>query len=45
MADNGVQTFLEIGPGNVLTGLVKRIAKGAQTFNIDSMASVRGANN
>ena len=45
MTDNGVQTFLEIGPGNVLTGLVKRIAKGAQTFNIGSMASVRGANN
>ncbi|MEE9284305.1 MAG: ACP S-malonyltransferase [Dehalococcoidia bacterium] len=41
MANNGVETFLEIGPGRVLTGLVKRIAKEAQTFNIDSMASVR----
>ena len=28
---DGVSTFIEIGPGQVLTGLISRIAKGAQT--------------
>jgi [acyl-carrier-protein] S-malonyltransferase len=27
----GVETFVEVGPGNVLTGLTKRIAKSART--------------
>ena len=27
----GVQTFVEVGPGNVLTGLTRRIAKAART--------------
>ncbi|MBM4406938.1 MAG: ACP S-malonyltransferase [Chloroflexi bacterium] len=41
MAANGVKTFVEIGPGKVLTGLIKRIAKEAQTLNVESMPSVR----
>jgi [acyl-carrier-protein] S-malonyltransferase len=36
----GVTTFFEIGPGDVLTGLVKRISPGAQTFNVNSVDSL-----
>jgi [acyl-carrier-protein] S-malonyltransferase len=32
----GVTIFLEIGPGQALTGMVKRIAKGVTTLNVSS---------
>jgi [acyl-carrier-protein] S-malonyltransferase len=41
MARLGVEKFIEIGPGKVLSGLVKRIAKEAQTQQIDSVATLR----
>ena len=41
MAADGVQTFIEIGPGRVLTGLIKRIASQAETRNINGMASLQ----
>lgn len=34
MVRKGVEVFVEIGPGRVLTGLIKRIAPGAKVFNI-----------
>ncbi len=34
MSAAGVTRFIECGPGKVLTGLIKRIAKDAQLFNI-----------
>ena len=43
MAENGVDTFIEIGPGKVLSGFVKKTVKGAQTYAIsdcDSLAEV-----
>ncbi len=36
MIDAGVSTFIEVGPGRVLTGLIKRINKEVQTLNIES---------
>jgi [acyl-carrier-protein] S-malonyltransferase len=42
----GVTTFVEVGPGNVLSGLVKRIDRGVRTFSVNDVASlerVKGA--
>jgi len=41
MVNAGVTRFIEIGPGRVLTGLVKRIAPQAQLVNLSDLASVR----
>ena len=35
MVENKVSEFYEIGPGNVLTGLIKKIAPDFQTFSYD----------
>lgn len=34
MVDEGVETFIECGPGGALTGMVRRIAPGARTLNV-----------
>ena len=41
MIDNGVSTFIEIGPGKVLTGLIKRISKDVTTLNIGDVQAIR----
>ena len=41
MALNGVHTFVEVGPGKVLTGLVKRIAADSETVNVGDLDSAR----
>lgn len=40
MVRGGVDTFVEVGPGKVLSGLVKRCAKDARTLNVFDMASL-----
>jgi [acyl-carrier-protein] S-malonyltransferase len=41
LARLGVASYIEIGPGKVLSGLIKRIVKGAATQQVDSVASLR----
>ncbi len=41
MIGQGVTTFVEIGPGKVLTGLVRRINKDVKTINIGDVASIK----
>ncbi|MDF2568944.1 MAG: fabD [Sporomusa sp.] len=37
---HGVTTFVEVGPGKVLTGFTKKIAKEMETLNIEDAASL-----
>ena len=41
MAAQGVDTFVEFGPGKVLTGLIKRTVKNARLVNISDLASLQ----
>jgi [acyl-carrier-protein] S-malonyltransferase len=36
----GVQRFIEIGPGKVLSGLVKRISKDVEIANVEDRSSL-----
>lgn len=36
----GIDTFVEVGPGKVLSGLIKRIEPSAKLFNVEDMASL-----
>jgi len=40
MADEGVDTFVECGPGSALTGMVRRIVPGARTLSVSDPASL-----
>ena len=44
MIKNGVKKFIEIGPGKVLTGLVKRIDKNVESYSINSDEDIKKIN-
>ncbi len=39
----GVDTFVEVGPGKVLTGLIRRIAPTARTLPVEDLAGLEAA--
>jgi [acyl-carrier-protein] S-malonyltransferase len=46
LASEGVNTYVEVGPGTVLSGLIKKIHRDAQVFNFgspDDLAALEGA--
>jgi [acyl-carrier-protein] S-malonyltransferase len=44
MVEEGVTTFVEVGPGRVLTGLIKRIAPDAEAIALDDPTAPSGLN-
>ncbi|HRI38316.1 MAG TPA: malonyl CoA-acyl carrier protein transacylase, partial [Nitrospira sp.] len=40
MGNMGVTTFVEVGPGTVLTGLIKRILPGVTLLNVSDPKSL-----
>lgn len=43
MKENGVETFVEVGAGKVLSGLVKQINRDAKTFSVEDSAGLQTA--
>ena len=40
MSNTGIKNYIEIGPGKVLSGMVKR-TKGANCFSINSITDIK----
>ncbi len=40
MLADGVDTFVEVGPGKALSGFIKKITKDANVFNVEDMKSL-----
>ena len=43
MLGEGVNTFVEVGPGKVLSGFVRAADKSALTFNVEDEKSLENA--
>lgn len=41
MLDRGVTTFVEVGPGHVLSGLLRQIDRSVHCYNVEDEASLR----
>lgn len=40
LVDDGIKTFIEVGPGKVLSGLNKKICRDVLQFNVEDLASL-----
>ena len=45
MIGGGVTTFVEVGPGNVLSGLLKRIDSSVKAISVNDLKSLDAAAN
>lgn len=45
MIEQGVDTFVEIGPGKVLSGMVKKISRAAKTYSVSDIESLNNVIN
>lgn len=43
MQENGIESFIELGPNKVLTGLVRKTLKGVNAANIEDIKSLEKA--
>jgi [acyl-carrier-protein] S-malonyltransferase len=43
MIAGGVTTFVEVGPGNVLSGLLKRIDSSVKAISVNDLKSLNAA--
>ena len=43
MSEAGADTFIECGPGKVLTGLVKKTLKGVNACNVENVKTLEKA--
>jgi len=43
MIDSGVNIFVEVGPGKVLSGLLRQIDRSVRCFNVEDAASLQSA--
>jgi len=43
MIDGGVNIFVEVGPGKVLSGLLRQIDRSVRCFNVEDAASLQSA--
>jgi [acyl-carrier-protein] S-malonyltransferase len=41
LPDQGIDTVVEVGPGNVLTGLVKRTVRSLQLVNVGNLEQLQ----
>ena len=45
MIDNGVNNFIEIGPGKVLSGLIKRIDRNVKLNQVNNLTDLKSIKN
>ena len=45
MSNEGVENFIEIGPGKALSGMVKRTIKNSKSFSINSITDMKNLEN
>ena len=45
ISKDGITNFVEIGPGKILTGMVKRTLKNSNCFSINTIADIKNTDN